>query len=206
MIKVLSVDDHLYLIKGLMSVFEDNTDISIVASAESGVNALEVLKTVDVDLVLLDIVMPEMDGVECCKQIKKLYPHIKVIAFTGESDSNILLNMWNNKADSILSKDCGIVELSATIKSVMKGQKSIGKNVPPFLEETFAKHSFVDLTKKETEVLKLLSLGLPHKEIANKLFVEIGTINFHCKNIRRKFGNRKTSEIIAVSKESRLIK
>ncbi len=206
MIKLLIVDDHLYLIRGLISVFEEHDEIKIIASADSGTDALEKLKTNDIDIVLLDILMPEMDGIECCKQIKSKYPYIKVIAFTGEYDTQILYKIWNNKADGILLKTCGLNELTETIISVMNGQKIIGVGVPSFFEEANAKHSSPQLTKKETEILKLLGSGLSRKEVANHLFINIETVHFHCKNIFRKFDSNKINLIIAEAKKSRIIK
>ena len=208
MINLFIVDDHPYLIDGIVAVFEkQDYKINVVGSATSGIDAHEQLKTLVVDVVLLDIIMPEMDGIVCCRQIKELYPEIKVIAFTGELNPNVLLDIWRQKVDSILIKTCGINELVTTIKSVMRGHKIIGENVSDFFEycepET---ESRPRLTKTEAEVLKLLGSGLTRQEAADKTNRSLYAIEFHCKNLFKKFNTNRIHTIIAEARKTRIIK
>ena len=123
MTNLFIVDDHPYLINGIVAVFEkQDYKINVVGLATSGIDALEQLKTLVTDLVLLDIIMPEMDGIVCCRQIKELYPEIKVIAFTGELNPNVLLNIWLQEVDGILLKTCGI-ESATEILSIVERSK-----------------------------------------------------------------------------------
>jgi len=206
MIKILIVDDHPYLTEGLSSILGDHPDIKVEGTATSGKDAIKLLETLDIDVVLLDIIMPEMDGVECCSKIKSNFPNTKVIALTGEMNSNVLLNMWSQKPDGILIKACGLDELTSTIISVSKGCKVIGQNVPSFFDiKESAKDDIPKLTKTETKVLKLLAEGITRQEAADKMNRSMYSIDFHCKNIFRKFNDNRIHSIIAKARKSRLI-
>ena len=206
MIRILLVDDHSYFNMGVTTLFENHEDIRIIDSCTSGIDALEKLKSIKIDVVLLDIAMPEMEGIECCKQIKKLYPDIKVIAFTGETNTQVYYDIWLQKVDGILLKTCESDELISCIKNVIVGQKIIGINVPSFFEKASKKRTTTNLTRKEKEILKLLGTGISRKEAADRLFISIDTVNFHCKNIFRKFNNTKLNSIIAEAKKAKMLK
>lgn len=208
MINLFIVDDHFYLIQGLTAVLEHKEyEINIVGSATSGNEALTKLKLLEVDIVLLDIIMPEMDGIECCKQIKEKFPDIKVIALTGELNPDVLVNIWLEKVDGILTKTGGVDELISTIKSVMKGQRVIGEDVPYFFEYCVPKTEPVPkLTKTEREVLNLLGSGLTRQEAADKINRTKYSIEFHCKNLFRKFNTNRIHSIISEARKARLIK
>jgi len=206
MIKIYIVDDHPTLIEALINVFEDNSEIEIVGSASSGKEALAQVKTVNPDIILLDILMPEMDGVECCSILKKRFPDLKIIALTGEMNSGLLLKMWKQKPDGILIKACGLEELISTIKSVYNGRKVIGQNVPPFFDvDKEDRGDFPNLTKTELEVLKLLAEGITRQETADRMNRSMYTIEFHCKNILKKFNNNRIDSIIAKARKAKVI-
>ncbi len=208
MIDLFLVDDHSYLNQGIKAAFkEQDYNINIVGSATSGIDALEQLKILDVDVVLLDIIMPEMDGIACCKRIKELSSEIKVIAFTGELNPEILLKIWLQKADGILLKTCGMDELAGAIKMVMKGQKVIGNNVPDFfncLESN--EREMPKLTKTELEVLKLLGTSLTRQEAADEMNRSVYTVESHCKNLFAKFNTNRIHTILAEARCARIIK
>ncbi len=207
MIRVLLVDDHHYFNVGVTTLFEDHEDIHVVDSSTSGIDALQKLKSNNIDLVLLDIGMPEMDGIQCCKQIKKRYPYVKVIAFTGETNTQVYYDIWLEKVDGILLKTCETDELISCIRDVMLGQTIIGINVPSFFEKANTKKRLKpQLTKKEKEVLRILATGVSRKETADRLFISIDTVNFHCKNIFKKFNNNKLNSIIAEAKKAKMLK
>ncbi len=208
MIDLFLIDDHDYLNQGITVAF-DNQDykINVVGSSTSGEDALEQLKQIDVDVVLLDIVMPEMNGITCCKLIKEQFPGIKIIAFTGELDPKLLLKMWLQNVDAILVKTCGTDELASIIKSVCKGKREIGKGVPYFFD--YVGNDFGDipkLTPAELEVLKLLGLGLSRNEVAIELNRSKYTIEFHCKNLYIKFNTNRIHTVLAEARRARIIK
>lgn len=206
MIRILIVDDHPYLVDKLASLFDENQDIDVVGTSTSGIEAMNLLRKLTVDVVVLDILMPDMNGIECCKIIKKDFPDVKVIALTGEMNTKILYNMWDQKADGILIKACGLEELTSSIISVAKGQKVIGQNVPHFFDERDKNQpSIPKLTETEIEVLKLLAEGMTRQEAADKMNRSMYAIEFHCKNIFKKFNSNRIHSIVAEARRARII-
>ncbi len=207
MINVFLVDDHPFFNQGIISSFELENNIQIVGSANSAKEAYEKINTLEVDVVLLDIVMPEVNGIDCCKRLKKEKPGLKVIAFTGELNTKLFFDMWMEKADGILLKTCGLDELTKTIKNVNSGHKIIGDNVPSFLENSVQEEQNIPkMTKREKEVLKYLGMGLTRQETADKMFINMETVGFHCKNIFAKFNDNRINSIITEAKRLRIIK
>ena len=207
MINLFLVDDHAFFIKGVSEAIKQlNRDIHIVGSSLSCRDALKQINVLDVDVVLLDIIMPEMNGIDCCRQIKEQHPEIKVIGLTGEVDPKVLFDMWRNNANAILLKSCGLEELISTIQGVMKNKIVFGKDVPNFLTYCDTTSDKIPrLTQKELEVLKLLGTGLSRKEVAYKMNASMYSVEFHCKNIFRKFNSNSINVIIAEAKRTRII-
>ncbi|MCF8347642.1 MAG: response regulator transcription factor [Bacteroidales bacterium] len=207
MINLFLIDDHAFFIKGVSEALKQvDTNIHIVGSSTSCREALKQIKVLDVDVVLLDILMPEMNGIDCCRILKELHPEIKVIGFTGEVDPKVLLDMWRCNVNAILLKSCGLEELISTIQGVMKNKVLFGKDVPNFLVHCDNSTEKVPrLTRKELEVLKLLGTGLSRKEVANKMNSSMYSVEFHCKNIFRKFNSNSINIIIAEAKRARII-
>ncbi len=210
MISLFLVDDHQYLLKGVKDAIEAfDSNMVVVDTAISGEEAIEkmLMLKYEIDVVLLDIVMPEMDGTECCKQIKKLFQQTKVIAFTGELNPEILLPIWLEKASAILYKSCPTEEIIRTIKFAMKGQRVLGSSIPEILNicEADLKHK-PKLTKRELDVLKELAKGITRQAAADNLFMTKYAINFHCHNMFRKFKTNRIHEIIKEAKVMHYIK
>ncbi|RLD66384.1 MAG: hypothetical protein DRI84_04875 [Bacteroidetes bacterium] len=207
-IEVFVIDDHPIVNQGINDVFAYNDyGVSVVGSATNVNEALDQIINLEPDVILLDIVMPDINGVECCKRIKTDYPNIKVIAYTGELDTGLLLDIWLEKADAVVLKTSGVEELIKTIKKVMDGQRVIGTNVPEFFTKSNEnKKVKIRLTRIETEVLNHLGEGMTRKEVAEKMNRAMDTINFHCRNIFKKFGNQRIHEIVKEAKKARYIK
>lgn len=208
MINLFIIDDHKYLSKGIAAAFENQDyNIQVVGSATDCMSAIEQISTLEIDIILLDIIMPEMDGITCCKHLKELFPEIHVVAFTGELNPKVLIKVWLQKVDGIMLKTCGMDELASTIVSVMKGVKVIGDNVPGFFANCEPElSSGPKLTKTELDVLKLLGAGLSRKEAADEMNRSMYAIDFHCKNLFKKFNTNRIHAIIAEARKSRIIK
>jgi len=208
MINVFIVDDHPLFIDGVSSAFiKDIDNIEVVGSANSGNEAIEKLKDSNADVVLLDLVMPEMGGAECSELLKKLYPSLKIVILTGETDTSLLYKVWMNGVDAIELKYCGKQALVSTIKEVMLGKRIIGQKVPYFFDniETSSGRSSPSLTKREEEVLKLLATGYTRKEVADKLFLSIDAVHFHCKNLFKKFNKNRIHLLLAEARKLKII-
>jgi DNA-binding NarL/FixJ family response regulator len=155
MINIFIIDDHPVFIDGIKSVFSNGDDkIKVTGWATSVKEALPKLKRSRAKIVLLDLIMPEISGVEFCLIIKKQFPEKKVIALTGELNPTILYNTWINNADAIIMKYCEKKELVNVIHSVLEGNRVLGDKVPDFhelLELSTPKKSL--LTISEPQVL-----------------------------------------------------
>lgn len=208
MIYVYSIDDHPLFIDGVKAAFSIDVDkVEFVGSSNSGYIALEELKDSAVDVVLLDMVMPEMNGIEACKRIKKQYPELKVIILTGETESSLLFDVWMAGADAILLKYCGKDELFQTMTRVLRGERIIGQNVPFFFDqiETNKDKDKPELTQREEEVLKLLATGLTRSEVADQLHLSNAAVNFHCKNLFKKFSKNRIHSLLAEARKLKII-
>jgi DNA-binding NarL/FixJ family response regulator len=207
MINVFIIDDHDFFIQGVsMALTQADDDVHVAGSANSCREALLQICELDVDVVLLDILMPEMNGIECCKRIKNDFPQIKVIGLTGEVDPKLMMELWRQSADAILLKSDGLEDLTAAIKNVMKNRQIFTKDVPQFMVHTDEKLEVPPrLTHREYEVLQLLGTGLSRKEVANELNLSQYSVDFHCKNIFKKFNDNKIHTIIAEAKKARII-
>lgn len=208
MIRVFTIDDQSYLNKGVEATFAvRDFGINIVGSSTSGEEALKQLKLIDVDVILLDILMPGMDGITTCKLIKEQFPKLKVIAFTGELDPSKLWKIWDQGADGILSKLCSTNELASSIKRVMTGLKVTGEYVPLFIDRVEEDLGHIPrLTETELKVLKLLGSGLSRKEVADELFRSRYSIDFHIKNMYKKFKTDRVHRVLEEARKARFIK
>jgi len=207
MIYLYLIDDHPLFINGVKAVLETDSELAILGSANSCKEGLETMNTNMVDIILLDLLMPEVNGVTCARTLKKLFPYIKLIALTGELDENLLHDAWLSGMDAILLKYCGREELIETIKTVSHGNKIIGKNVPYFFSlEKDTRPEIPRLTRREEDVLKLLALELSRREVAERLSITIDSVNFHCRNLFRKFNKTKIQGLLAEARKLSIIR
>ena len=207
MIQLFVIDDHPVFIDGIRSLFADGKDqIKISGSANSAGEALPMLKKSRAKVILLDLIMPEMWGVEFSLILKNQFPDKKIIALTGELNPALLYNTWMNQVDAILMKYCGKRELVDTIHDVLAGRRVLGENVPEFHEHigvpTGAKPR---LTQSEQRVLNLLALGNTRKIVAEMLGTSENAVDFHCKNLFKKFNSNKLITIIEEARKENLI-
>jgi DNA-binding NarL/FixJ family response regulator len=204
MINLFVIDDHPVFINGLKTLFnaeEDNIKVSNCAT--SAKEALPMLKRSMAKVVILDLVMPEISGVDFCHVIKKQFPDKKVIILTGSLNKVLLYKVWRNKADAILLKYCGKDELIDTIHDVLAGKRMVGENVPDFddyYDETVTKS--VTLTRSEKTILEKLAEGKTRKEISIILGSTLNAVSFHCKNIFTKLNQTKV--VMAVEEARKL--
>lgn len=207
MIYLYLIDDHPLFINGVKAVLETDSQLAVIGSANSCAEAAEKMDTDLIDVILLDLLMPEVNGITCARSIKKNYPQIKIIALTGELDEELLHDAWFSGMDAILLKYCGRDELIETIKTVSKGNKIIGKNVPYFFSLEHDNRPDVPvLTRREEDVLKLLALELSRREVAERLSISIAAVNFHCKNLFRKFNKNKIQGLLSEAKRLSIIR
>jgi len=179
----------------------------IINSANSISEARIKLEKTTAEIILLDLKLPGESGVDYCAEVKNKYPDKKVIAITGETDNTTLFNTWMNMADAIVMKYTSINELIEVLKSVQKGNRVIGKDVPLALDHLNLENDPNQpyLTKKEQQVLLLLMSGLSRHEVAEKLFVGAETVNTHCKRMFAKFDVKNLTSLIKIVKQKKIL-
>lgn len=188
-IEVFIIEDHPFYIEGVRKTFSKSVDKIFVGGwAESVPEAREKLKCSQADIVFLDLILPGESGVVFCHELKKDYPNMKIIALTGETDANILYNVWMNGVDAIITKATGKKQMINTIHQVLKGQRILGQNLPPFFDNHTKTRNTPFLTKRENQVMNLLVGAYSRKEVAEKLNITIDTVGKHCNNVYDKFG------------------
>jgi NarL family two-component system response regulator LiaR len=188
-IKVMIVDDHGIVRQGLKTYLDLVEDITIVAEAENGLDALEKVKQSNPDIVLMDLVMPEMDGIEATQKICGSYPGVKVIVLTSFTEDEQVFSAIKAGAVGYLLKDISPPDLAKAIQAVHSGETHLHPEITKKLMNQFVSPKSDieitpdELTPREMEVLKLIAQGLSNKELANKLTISEKTVKTHLSSI-----------------------
>lgn len=191
-IKVLIVDDHHMVRRGLMFFLKTQADVEVIGEAKNGVEAIEQTKALKPDVVLMDLVMPEMDGAEATKAIKEQFPHVKVIILTSFADQDHVIPALKAGASGYQLKDIEPDDLVKTIRQVVKGENALHPKVTSHVMTQFSgkenneKAKLNELTRREKEVLKEIASGKSNKEIASSLYITEKTVKTHVSNILAK--------------------
>jgi NarL family two-component system response regulator LiaR len=190
-IKVLIADDHAIVREGLRSVLSKEPDIELVAEAMDGVQAVAQVKALKPDIILLDVVMPRMDGLETLTEIKKTWPAGRIIMLSYLANDENVLTALRAGADGFLAKDCSPHELVDAITAVAQGEGFISPTIASKILREINHSSKIQpartpLTQREADILKLLAHGLTNYEIAAKLVVSERTVRTHVSNILAK--------------------
>ncbi len=193
-IRLLIVDDHQIIIDGLKSLLEDEADFRLMGEANNGREAIDVLKLLDVDIVLMDIDMPVMNGIEATKQILKDFQNVKVVILSMHKEGGLIKNLIAIGAHGFLLKNSDQTELIGAIRKVASGDRYFSPDVTmSLLSKTSMNASsfkgidiLLQLTERETEILKLIAEGYSNKEIGEKLFISHRTVDTHRTNLMKK--------------------
>ncbi len=200
MIKIINVDDHLLFRMGTRLALIANPEIEIIGEAASGKELFEMLTNNTPDVVVLDLILPDMHGFDAAKRMKQEYPDIKILILSGEMPENVVDKLLEIGVEGYLTKSTSLSELEEAIISVANGIEYLGKDVARVLCQIVkAKSKEIEkapeLTKRELEIVELCSEGLLSKEIADKLHISYHTVNFHKNNIFKKLGINNTVEM-----------
>lgn len=188
MIRVLIADDHHVVRRGLLFFLKTQKDIEVIGEAKNGVEAVELVKNLQPDVVLMDLVMPEMDGIQATQEIKKQWPNVEVLMLTSFSDKDHVLPAIEAGAAGYQLKDIEPDDLVNSIRKIMRGESIIHPVATSQLEETIREeenlpHVKNPLTPRERDVLAELTKGKSNREIASSLFVTEKTVKTHISNI-----------------------
>jgi NarL family two-component system response regulator LiaR len=200
-IRVMLVDDHTMVRHGLATFLMIYDDLELVGEADNGETAIELCGEIMPDVILMDMVLPKLDGVEATTAIRGKYPQVQVIALTSFKDEELINKALKAGAIGYLIKNVSAEELAQAIRSACKGRATLSPEVTQIMVKSAnqpPKPGF-DLTQRECEVLELLVEGLNNTQIAGRLTVSPSTVKTHVSNILSKLGVSSRTEAAALA-------
>ena len=208
MIKVMIADDQIIVREGLKKILSLDSEIEIVCEAENGCDVLKNLSKYIVDVILMDVRMPKMDGIKTSCIVKARYPNIKIIILTTFNEDEYLFDGIKNGISGYILKDSEIDYIIKSIKEAYNNKMMFDPSVTPKLisaltptdanDTSFKDKIFDLLTKRETEVLKLVIKGQSNSQISNELFISEGTVKNYISNILRKLNLKRRTQLSAL--------
>jgi DNA-binding NarL/FixJ family response regulator len=185
-IKILLADDHAIVRHGLAESMQKEEDMEVVGQAKNGLSAIDMVREKTPDVVVMDISMPDINGMDATREILRDFPKVKVIALSMHSAKKFVREMFKAGACGYLLKDCEFDELANAIRVVMKGKSYISPEITDVVVDSYVRTStedkssvFSDLTKREREVLQLMAEGKTTKQIGLKLHISPKTVEAH---------------------------
>jgi NarL family two-component system response regulator LiaR len=206
-IRVMIVDDHGMVRKGLMAYLRNEPGVAIVGEARDGREAVDLCQSAAPDVILMDLLMPEMGGVEAIRVIRSRWPQIQIIALTSFQEQELVHDALQAGALSYLLKNVSGDDLAAAIRAAREGQSTLAPEAVQALIQTTVRKPELghDLTPREREVLELMVEGLTNPEIAERLIVSRSTAKAHVSNVLSKLGAANRAEAIALAFQHDLI-
>lgn len=195
------VDDHAVVIDGLKMMLNTFEHLQVCFTTREGESVLDYLQQEDLDVLLMDIQMPGMNGIELCRQVTKIHPGVKVIAFSSFDDSSFVRQILRSGAKGYLLKNADKLTIVKAIEMVMDGESFLDESITKILLQesiTGQRRSIyeVPLTKREKEILRLIANGNSNQEIADKLFISLRTVETHRLNINQKLDVKNTAGLV----------
>lgn len=197
-IKVIIVDDHPLIIEGLQLLFSNSEIITIIGSFSTASDFFETARFDQVDLILLDVFLPDMNGIDVCIEIKKENPHIKVLAMSSQAERSIILQMIRNGASGYILKSAGLAEFKYCIENALNGKIVFSDEVNNLVNQITSNdlQNIPRLTKREKEIILLMKQGRSTQEIADILFLSYLTVQTHRRNLLNKLKVKNSAELI----------
>jgi DNA-binding NarL/FixJ family response regulator len=209
LIKLMLVDDHAVLRDGLRNILEMEEDIQVAGEAESGEEALRRIPELKPDLIIMDINMPNGNGVKVTGIIKNRYPDIKILMLTMHSHEEYFMSAIREGADGYILKDAPSEQVVEAVRTVAKGESiihpSMTRKLLSFHQQKKMDQEEQSLTEREKEVLLCLVEGMSNKEIANKLYISDKTVKIHVSKIFRKLNVKSRSQVIIQAVQKQLV-
>ena len=206
-IRILVADDHSVVRDGLVAMLSTQPDFRVVGQASSGADVLENIYMAEPHVVLLDLEMPELDGVEALRQIAREHPHVKVLVFTSFDDDERIVGAVQAGARAYLPKGSSREEVFSAIRTIDEGG-----SLPPMTQSPESIYTtqrsgsgYAKLTEREFEVLELLAQGLTNKEISAKLTITVRTVKYHVSSILEKLAAGNRTEAVRIASQRGLI-
>lgn len=203
MITVHIVDDHKILVEGLRKLVDESGFAHTIVVSYSGKECRQNLKQYTSQVILLDINLPDANGIDLCREITAQYPFIKIIALTSYSEYSIVRQMIENGASGYVLKNAMPEEILMSIETVINNEIFLCEQIDLLMKSRTTQH--VWLTPREKELLKLIVEGFTNVEIANKMILGVETINSYRKNLLCKLGARNTAVLVRKAIEEKLV-
>jgi two-component system response regulator NreC len=201
-IRIILADDHKITRQGLRSLIGENEDMEVIAEAENGRDAVALARQLSPDVIIMDVSMPDLNGVEATHQIIQDNPGVRVIALSMHSDTLFVSEMLKSGASGYLLKDCAFEELEQAIRSVMQGKAYLSPSISGVVVEDYLHRlsktqvsSSEVLTDREREVLQLIAEGRSTKQIALKLHISVKTVETHRRQIMNKLNMHTVADL-----------
>ena len=214
-IKILIADDHEVVRDGLKNILVNLGNVNVVAEVANGEDAVSAYETTKPDLVIMDISMPGMNGIEATRIIKENDPNAKILVLTMHDNQEYLNQIIRSGAKGFVLKNTDKEELLDAVKAVSAGENFFSKDISKLIIDNYIRsakdsdksdtYKEVPLTKREIEILKFIAEGNSNQEIANKLFISYNTVDTHRKNIMHKLSIKNTAGLVRYAIEKGLI-
>ncbi|MNE35427.1 Response regulator UvrY [compost metagenome] len=209
-INLLIVDDHTMFLEGIISLLERESNITIIDKATNGIDALKIIQKATIDFIILDISMPEMDGIELSKILKKQYPHIKILILSTHSNVTIVSRLIRIGVNGYLLKNAEKEELLKAINTIASGENYFTEELQ---EKYFSNNTRIEkqistlteLSSREKEILVLIVQEYNTAEIAEKTFISLNTVNTHRRNLLSKLNAKNTAGLVKYAVENGLV-
>ncbi|MEA5405064.1 response regulator transcription factor [Arcicella sp. DC2W] len=209
-ITVLLADDHDVVRKGMKMLLEDEESVKVIGEASDGLDAIEKIKALSPNVVILDLTMPKMTGIEAAKIISEEYPDVRILIFSMHNNREYIINSVENGASGYLLKDTGKEELMRAINVVSEGRKYFPPEISEvIIDELLSKTTgnqpdtsrpiFQKITPKEKQILEHIVQGYNSREIADKLFLSIRTVDNHRANMMKKTKAKNTADLVKMA-------
>lgn len=203
-IKVFIVDDHYMVIEGIRSLLQNEEGIEWAGHATNAASCLAFLQQQLPDVILMDINLPDKNGIDLCKEVKEKYPSVFILGLSTFNQQSFIQKMMNNGASGYVLKNATQEELMEAIETVSKGKTYLSDEVASSLRKELPSEIPV-VTRREKEVLLLIADGLTNAEIAKQLFLSTTTVDTHRKNLLAKFDVKNTASLIKKAAQLQLL-
>jgi DNA-binding NarL/FixJ family response regulator len=204
-ISLLIVDDHPVVTAGIQSLLQEIRYLNIVGVCSDGQSAREFLQQNHADVVLLDINLPDVSGLDLCLELRKQYPQLRILALSNYNERSMINGMLANGASGYLLKTATTAELETAIDSAINDRLYFSSEAARKMLEAPARSTVPQLTRRETEILQLISQGCTSAVIADKLCISQLTVETHRRNIIKKFDVPSMAAVIKIAIEHQLV-
>ena len=204
MLQVLLVEDHSLVTEGIKSMLAAEKDICCAGNFTNGKDLMQKLRSFQPDVIIMDINLPDITGIELCKEVKEKFPGIYVIALSINNQPGIIRKMIDSGAGGYVLKDAAQQEIIEAIRTVIKGKEYFSRSATMSLRSTNAE-ILPPLTRREKEILEKIADGLTNQQIATLLFVDVSTVSSHRKNMLAKYCVQNTAALIKLAITEQLI-